>query len=527
MRLRTPLGYLIASLLLYTAPVTAQRPDSTASIVGRVFGPDGKPVASATVRAGSLGAATDSAGNYRVEHLPAGAVRVIARAIGYGRRDTTLTLTSRQTVRWDARLGEDPFAKMFAEEERQNRLADSANAANGMIDSAAAARIPLHGAGDPPYERFGARLLANLARARGADSNTVISPLSAGMALALVAGGALDSTYGALSRTIDGGAFDATALARRDSLLVASLSARRDVTLEVANALWMSPHYRVTPEYVAKASQAYASRVSTIDLTTSAGIGIVNAWVAEKTHGKISTIFSEPLSDTTALVVTNAVYFHGLWLKAFDSAATRPLAFHVRPGATDSVAGIERTASLGYFRGVGMQVVRLPYRSGRAALYVVLPDSATHIEDAESALASGGVPHATSGYKFRDVHLILPRVHAEATMSLDAPLRALGAGIAFDCQKADFRAMLILVSEEHACIKRVTQKTYIDIDEKGTEAAAVTAIETVVTTAIEVRPPPIEFIVDRPFLIVLRDEVSGVPLFMGRIVSPGSVIARR
>ncbi|MEO8620537.1 MAG: serpin family protein [bacterium] len=515
---------LIVSVLFLASAAAAQRPDSTASVVGRVFDTDGKALESAVVRAGSTAVATDASGLYRVEHLPAGRISALVRRIGYAPRDTTLTLSANRTTHWDVRLTHHSFGQLSAADVRKNRIADSANVANGMIDSAAAGLIPSHGAGDPPYEKFGARLLGKLALERGADSNTVISPLSAGMALALAASGASGLTFAGLTRALDARSLRITALAQRDSLLLNTLSKRSDVVLEVSNALWLSPNYRIQPDYATKASSAYASRVTAIDLRRQAGIDVVNEWANEKTHGKIPKIFGGPLSDTSALVITNAVYFHGLWLKAFDKAATRPMAFHRRAGVTDSVPGMERREATGYFRGAAMQAIRLPYRSGRAALYVILPDSGTRVEDAEALLANGGLPHLASAFKFRDVHLRLPRVHAEATMSLAVSLKALGATVAFDCDRADFRSMLVLKPGENACIRNVTQKTYIDIDEVGTVAAAVTAIEMMTTTSAP--PPPIEFIVDRPFLIVLRDEVSGVPLFMGRIVNPGTSIRR-
>ncbi|MEP6622021.1 MAG: serpin family protein, partial [bacterium] len=359
------------------------------------------------------------------------------------------------------------------------------------------------------------------AHQRGADSNTVVSPLSAGLALALVANGARDATFHALAGTLGAASFDADALAARDSVLLSSLSARHDVTLEVANALWMSPKYHAQPTYLDKAGRAYLSSVRTIALDSASGIAVINAWVNDKTHGRIATILDAPLSDTTALVITNAVYFHGLWLSAFDRAITRPLAYHRRPGVTDSVPAMERTTNLLYLKGAGMQAVRLPYRGGRAALFVLLPDSGVSVDELESRLARDGWPHQLSAYHSHDVHLRLPRVHAEATVDLKGPLKALGSAIAFDCARADFRALLILGAEQNACIDKATQKTYLDIDEEGTEAAAVTATTTLVSTGVVVPPPPIEFIVDRPFLFVLRDEVSGAPLFMGRIVLPG------
>jgi serine protease inhibitor len=393
------------------------------------------------------------------------------------------------------------------------------------IDSAARGLLAKRAPGDVPYDRFGARLFAGLAQSRGSDSNTVISPLSAGMALALVAAGANGATYDALTHVIGADLLNPAGLARRDSLLLFALSARKDVVLEIANALWLSPRYTIQPSYVAKAGSAYRSQVRSVALNTAAGVATVNAWAKEKTHGKIPLILDAPLSDTTAVVVTNAVYFRGVWLEEFAVTATRPLDFHSRPERSESVPGMERTGHLAYLRGTGMQVVRLPYRGGKASLFVLLPDTGVRIENVESRLAESGLSSMLSEYQWRDVHLRMPRVHAEASMDLKQSLKLLGATIAFTCEQADFRSMLVLrVADQRACIGDVKQKTFLDIDEKGTVAAAVTAVSMSMADSAEQPQPPIEFIVDRPFLFVLRDEVSGVPLFMGRIVQPGTTL---
>jgi serine protease inhibitor len=376
-----------------------------------------------------------------------------------------------------------------------------------------------YAAGDAPYERFGRRLFAEIARGRG-DTNTILSPLSAGIALALVTGGATGTTYDSLVHVLGAGTLDATALARRDSRLFESLASRKDVTLEVANALWVSPRYTVQKAYVDMGKRSYRSQVSTVPLNTAEGVDKINAWAKDKTHGKIPRILGDPLPDTTALVVTNAVYFHGMWLTEFDIAATKPLDFHGPNGEVQSVPAMERTAPLAYMRDSGIQVVRLPYRGDKVALFVILPDAGVRIEDVESRLALRGLPAKQTGYTTTDVRLRLPRVHAEASIDLLPALKSLGASIAFDCTRADFGAMFVFKENQRACVGSAVQKVFIDIDEKGTTAAAVTAMSMIVHDSTS--PPPIQFIVDRPFLFVLRDEVSGVPLFMGRIVSPGT-----
>ncbi len=522
--MRSALKVAVSCLsLILNARLDAQRVDSTATIVGRVVSSEGSRLDNARVVVGARWTEPDSSGVFRIDRLPAGQVRVRVISIGYERRDTTLTLVDGRTVRWDVRLTEGGFLRMAREEAIAQRMADSVNAINGGIDSAMAGLISKRAAGEPAYERFGALLLQHVARQRGLDSNTFISPLSAGVALAVAASGARGTTYQSMARLLGAEALGADALASRDSALLGVLSKRSDVALDIANALWISPHYAIRPTFVAKTEQAYGARTSRLDLSTDSSVKVVNAWVSEKTHGVIRSILNQPLRKSTALFITNVVYFRGLWLTPFDSSRTRSLAFHSQPGSVDSVPGMERTAHLGYYRGDRVQIVRLPYRSGRTALYIVLPDSGTTIERAETQLVLGVLPRGVSDLQSRDVHLRMPRVHAEATMDFIPSLRALGDGLPFECEHADFSLMLQFEGQR-ACIERVTQRTYLDIDEKGAIAVAVTGAS-IGTTSVP--PPPIEFIVDRPFLIILRDEVSGVPLFMGRIVRPGTSLWKK
>jgi serpin B len=504
----------LALLLAAAATLGAQRPDSTASLAVHVTG-SGKNLQGAVISVGSRSAGSDSAGTTRLDHLSTGPVHALVRAIGFRRVDTTIVLQAGKTVTWNVTL--KPGPNLFGSSAQERHEADSINATTGAVDSAAGGLLPKRAAGEPPYAAFGARLLALMAGTRGPDSNTVVSPLSAGIALALVAGGARNSTYRALAGALGDSMLAAASLARRDSVLLAALSQRSDVTLDIANALWLSPRFQTQSAYVDMAARSYGSSVRTLALSTQAGVDTVNAWANEKTHGKINAILGGPLNDGMAVVVTNAVYFRGLWLTPFDSARARPMAFHSRPGITDTVPTMERTAYLSWLRAPGMQAVRLPYRFGRTALYVFLPDSGVRVDDLEARLARDGWPAALSVFQTREVHLRLPRIHAEMTLDLASPLQALGAGIAFDCRHADFRAMLAVSAPDGACIQKAAQKTFLDVDEKGTVAVAVTSYEIGVSSA---PPPPLEFIVDRPFLFALRDEVTGLPLFLGRIVSP-------
>jgi serpin B len=246
----------------------------------------------------------------------------------------------------------------------------------------------------------------------------------------------------------------------------------------------------------------------------------INRWADRATHGRIKGLLDEPLPAATRLMLANAVYFKGKWADAFDASATRPREFLLASGRRIRVPAMERTGRLAYQRANGFQVVRLPYRGGRSAMYIILPDSGVGTRTLMQQFAAKGWPKTLAKGPERDVHLVLPKFHVEASLDLRKPLEQLGAGIAFDPRRADFRDLAVARSNGAPlplCVDKAEQKVYIDVSEEGTEAAAVTGLTVVVTSA---PPPPMNFVVDRPFLFVLRDEEGGSDLFVGRIGRP-------
>jgi serpin B len=160
-------------------------------------------------------------------------------------------------------------------------------------------------------------------------------------------------------------------------------------------------------------------------------------------------------------------------------------------------------------------MIRLPYRGGRFAMYVVLPDSGVDAGAIEQEFVARGTPVSLVQKDFREVHVVLPRLHVEQSHDLQPALKSLGMRRAFDCDEADFRG---ISDVEPLCIAKATQFVYLTVDEEGTEAAAVTGLAAVTLTALG--PPPTQFIVDRPFMLLLRDEQTGADLFVGTIRHP-------
>jgi serpin B len=256
--------------------------------------------------------------------------------------------------------------------------------------------------------------------------------------------------------------------------------------------------------------------VQSVQLSSPAGVATVNRWVNQSTRGKIPRLLGAPLDSSIGMLVTNAVYFKGRWLDPFTKASTRARGFTLSSGRRVEVPMMARTGTLGYRRAPGYQMVRLPYRAGRAAMYIVLPDSGLTVEELAGRLDGEGWPPSLTHSSAQRVHLVLPKFRAELSADLTQDTRALGRGLAFD-STADFTGIASRRTAERMWIGGIIQKVFVEIDEEGTEAAAVTGV------LIPVRKgeiTPIPFVVDRPFLFVIRDEVSGADLFVGRIANP-------
>lgn len=392
----------------------------------------------------------------------------------------------------------------------------------GRVDSSALGLVVRDTESSLPFGPFGARLLAAAVRERGPDSNTVASPVSAGMALSLALLGARGMTAAALSGALGTSALDRAELERRGAAFIASVADRRDVQLEIAHAVWVDSVARLVPSFEASAA-AWHATVGTLSLSSEAAVETINAWADSVTHGRIPTILDEPGSDTARLFIASSVYFEGKWLEPFDRGETGPRDFTLRSGRTVPVPMMARTGRMAYTREAGYQMVRLPYRGGRVAMYVILPDSGD--PDGSGALvrrfAESGWPPSLDEAQMRDVELVLPKLHVEMELDLAPVLRALGAGIALGGDSADFRDLAVdraTGRELPLFVEEALQRVYLDVDEEGTEAAAVTGLTMAEITSVP--PPRVLFVVARPFLFALRDEVSGADLFVGSIQSP-------
>jgi len=363
---------------------------------------------------------------------------------------------------------------------------------------------------------FAFKLLKQIARAQP-GGNVCISPYSASSVVQMASTGAGGQTKLEMAQVLGttGMAPDALLAGIRD--VSRSLnSGSTSVVLAAANALWYRQGTPMKPEFVARSQEFFGATVDALDFNDPRSVAIVNAWAKEKTRGRIPAIADGLIDPATDLFLANAVYFKGKWEVPFEMKLTKDRVFHLRRGRERKLPMMEQTRRFAYRRGTGYQAVRLPYQGWSVAMYVFLPDDGSSPEKLLSILSGDTWQRVTEpGFNERQGTVVLPRLKLEYRVELKEPLHALGMKAAFG--KADFSGM----STRPLFISAVRQRTFVEVNEEGTEAAAVTGMP-VPSMAIAMNPPkPFQMIVDRPFLFLIEDKQTRTILFMGVVFNPG------
>jgi serine protease inhibitor len=366
--------------------------------------------------------------------------------------------------------------------------------------------------------RFALGLFREIARTE--TGNIFVSPASIAFALGPLTAGATGETRAGIGRALS---FPVTGDGLHPALAALQRGLEReggDATISIANALWLNRGFTPRPAFIETAHAHYDSAVETLDFGGDAegAAARINHWAETETHGRIPHVV-EPsnFSAATRLVVTNAVYFLADWGRTFDPG-TEPGPFTQADGRRIDVPLMRQRWQFRHYRGIGFAALDLPYRDERLVMTVLLPDTADGLPELESRLTPAVLDRtlqALDRAQPADVDVALPRLNLRKDYLLNGPLSRLGMGLAFT-SRADFSGL----SEEPLQISTVKQFTFLRVDERGTEAAAVTVAEAIVITGARHTRPPIHFHVDHPFLFMLRDRESGAILFFGRITRP-------
>ncbi len=369
-----------------------------------------------------------------------------------------------------------------------------------------AAETRMVGAGN----QFGFDLLGQ-ARGGGPDQNLFLSPVSVSMALGMTLNGAAGATFDSMrvALRLAGVPLDDINQGYRSLIdLLQGLDASSQ--FQIANSIWGHSGIPFLPAFLTAGKAHFDAEVRAFDFNAPATLGIINDWVSAKTDGKIPTIL-DGISSAEVMFLINAIYFKGSWRMAFDPAQTRNAPFHAADGSTQSVPTMNLKPELQRYSATrDFEIVELLYGNGAFAMDIVLPRADRTLADLTAGLDAARWTEWVADLHDREIGLALPRFKLEYKRELNDDLKALGMRIAFDAGLADFSG-IANVAPERLYITKVLHKTFVDVDEEGTEAAAVTSVGIGVTSA----PPTIQ--IDRPFLFVIRERLSGTILFLGQI----------
>ena len=374
---------------------------------------------------------------------------------------------------------------------------------------------------------FGLELLqktrdANAETAMNSDMDhvsfsTLVSPLSVALALSMTANGAAGNTL-AQFQDVLGGGVDLVELNTACAQLMADYQGLGGSTkCAIANSLWVDPDGQIKDEFTGKCRGIYDAQVYEADLSAPQIVKDLNGWVSDKTNKLIPKMIDQPFPEETACLLVNALYLKNSWLSEFDPLSTHTMDFHHAGGPDSQVEYLRKfDTQLSYLQGKGAQGVVLPYDDGRLAFVAILPDLYPDSPDFGQWLNNLEGNSLSQLINNREDAIFLsfamPKFSAEWKGNLEDTLPLLGLEDAFVPGAADFSSLGD--NPEGYFINQVIHATKIEVNEKGTEAAAATVVAAESGAAAPLQEG-ITLILDRPFLYGIVDLYTGVPLFLG------------
>jgi serpin B len=362
-------------------------------------------------------------------------------------------------------------------------------------------------------------------RLRQKPGNLVISPASITTALTMTWGGAQGETAAQMRRVLhlEG---TADAVMTTSGQLARSLQdPSRPIVFRIANQLFGEKAYKLVPAFLERTTAAFGAPIELLDFKKAPEQARVhiNQWVEGKTEKRIQDLIPPgAVKPDTRLVLVNAIYFLGNWASPFEHEATRPAPFHLTASATKDVPTMNRTGGFGIAQKDGVTALEISYKGGEMSMMLLVPDEVDGLAKVESALDTNKLNALVSAMKNERVWVALPKfeVNPAGSLSLGETLKAMGMPLAFDRQKADFTGIANPPDpDDRLVIAEVFHKGFVKVDEKGTEAAAATAVMGVRAGSMA-QAPPRQLKVDRPFLFLIRDNASGLVIFLGRVSDP-------
>ncbi len=345
--------------------------------------------------------------------------------------------------------------------------------------------------------------------------NAFVSPLSLTMALGMVYNGTSPDAGAEMAAALGVPDFTSEEINTHYRTLVeALLKADPKTALSIANSIWTRDGYPVKPTFYELNRTYYDAEVRERDFSKQSTVDEINGWCDEKTRGKIDKII-DAIGGDVVMYLINAVYFKGQWKYEFDKKETREENFNLADGSTKKAKMMAQTATLPYYLNEAVQCVELPYGNGAFGMVVMMPAShEAPLDDLVASLDAAAYNDITAGLYEREVTVKLPRFKQECEFGLNNAVANLGIRRIFAPGNLGG-----IADDPNLAVSAIKQKTFVEVNEEGTEAAAVTIVG-VLTTSAPSNPLPIPFYADRPFLYLIRERSTGAILFMGRMDNP-------
>ena len=342
--------------------------------------------------------------------------------------------------------------------------------------------------------------------------NVFLSPFSILLALAMTYNGAAGDTKLAMAEALQFSGFELEQLNRGfGDLMTSAVNADEQVEISIANSIWYGLGFKAKQDFVERNRTYYGSEVRGLDFNDPQAADTINQWIDDATKGKIEKMI-DAISADTVMFLINAIFFKGDWTHQFSERATRDEEFTLETGDTKKVPMMHLEQQFRHARGNNFGILRLPYGREKLAMYIFLPDEGENLDAIIAELDDESWYQLKSELQKKDVALVMPKYRIEYGVKLlNGVLARIGMGIAFVPSEADFSGI-----DPGLFIHKVLHKAVIEVNEQGSEAAAAT----VVIMEKSLPPPPLEFIVDRPFLFTIADDRTGSILFMGKVAEP-------
>ncbi len=363
--------------------------------------------------------------------------------------------------------------------------------------------------------KFSFKLFSEILKQNNSQNsqNIFVSPTSVAIALAMTYNGAKGETQQAMAKTLELQGISLQEINSASAALIAAVQNADDkVQLNIANSLWAKQDINFNPDFLQTTEDFYKATVTNLDFSDPGAVNAINDWVKQSTNGKIDRIVQQINPDDVMFLI-NAIYFKGKWTKEFDPEQTTQQPFYLTAGEEKQHPLMSQSGEYKYYENKKFQAVSLPYgNDGRLSLYVFLPSDNSSLTAFYQALNADNWEKWIAQFRNRQGSIRLPRFKINYELTLNDTLKALGMEVAFE-PKADFSGI-----GDNLALSEVKHKTFVEVNEEGTEAAAATSVGITLTSAPSEQP--FQMNVDRPFFCAIRDNQTGTVLFMGSIVNP-------